>query len=47
MNETVDSWGEAVLVSVTQALSNFLGFLPALVGALLGGTTIRPAGERS
>jgi hypothetical protein len=35
VNETVDSWGEAVLVSVTEALRNFLGFLPALVGALL------------
>ena len=35
MNETVNSWGEAVLVSVTEALSNFLGFLPALVGAVL------------
>ena len=35
MIETVDTWGEAVLVSVTEALSNFLGFLPALLGALL------------
>ena len=35
MNETVDNWGEAVLVSATEALSNFIGFLPALVGALL------------
>ena len=35
MDETVESWGEAVLVSVTEALSNFLGFLPSLVGALL------------
>ena len=35
MNETVSSWGEAVLVSATEALSNFLGFLPALVGAIL------------
>jgi hypothetical protein len=35
LNETVNTWGEAVLVSVTEALSNFLGFLPALVGAVL------------
>ena len=33
--ETVESWGEAVMVSVTEALQNFLGFLPALIGALL------------
>jgi hypothetical protein len=33
--ETVSSWGEAVMVSVTEALQNFLGFLPALVGAIL------------
>jgi Conserved TM helix len=33
--ETVESWGDAVMVSVTEALQNFLGFLPALVGALL------------
>ena len=35
MNETVNTWGEAVMVSVTEALQNFLGFLPALVGAIL------------
>lgn len=35
MTETVNSWGEAVMVSVTEALQNFLGFLPALVGAIL------------
>lgn len=35
MTETVNSWGEAVLVSATEALSNFLGFLPALLGAIL------------
>ena len=35
MNETVRDWGDAVLVSATEALSNFLGFLPALVGAIL------------
>jgi hypothetical protein len=33
--ETVESWGDAVMVSVTEALQNFLGFLPALIGALL------------
>ena len=42
MNGTVASWGEAVLVSVTEALSNFVGFMPALVGA-----RIRAAGEGS
>ncbi len=35
MNETVGDWGDAVLVSATEALSNFLGFLPALIGAIL------------
>ena len=35
MTETVNSWGEAVMVSVTEALQNFLGFLPALIGAIL------------
>jgi hypothetical protein len=35
MNETVNDWGDAVMVSVTEALQNFLGFLPALVGAIL------------
>ena len=33
--ETVQTWGEAVMVSVTEALQNFLGFLPSLVGAIL------------
>jgi hypothetical protein len=33
--QTVENWGDAVLLSITQALSNFLGFLPALVGAIL------------
>jgi hypothetical protein len=33
--ETVETWGDAVMVSVTEALQNFLGFLPALIGALL------------
>lgn len=33
--ETVENWGDAVLVSGTEALQNFLGFLPALVGAIL------------
>jgi hypothetical protein len=33
--ETVQDWGDAVFVSATEALQNFLGFLPALVGAIL------------
>ena len=33
--ETVQNWGDAVMVSVTTALQNFIGFLPALVGAIL------------
>ena len=33
--ETVNNWGDAVMLSVTQALENFIGFLPALVGAIL------------
>jgi small-conductance mechanosensitive channel len=33
--ETVENWGDAVMLSVTEALQNFLGFLPALVGAIL------------
>lgn len=33
--ETVNDWGDAVMVSGTEALQNFLGFLPALVGAIL------------
>jgi hypothetical protein len=35
VNDTVGDWGDAVLVSATEALSNFLGFLPALIGAVL------------
>ena len=35
MVQTVTNWGDAVMLSVTQALSNFLGFLPALIGALI------------
>ena len=35
MNDTFNDWGEAVMVSATEALSNFLGFLPALIGAIL------------
>lgn len=35
MENTVQDWGDAVLVSATTALQNFLGFLPALVGAIL------------
>jgi hypothetical protein len=35
VNETVGDWGDAVMVSATEALSNFLGFLPSLVGAVL------------
>ena len=33
--ETVNDWGDAVMVSATEAMQNFLGFLPALVGAIL------------
>jgi hypothetical protein len=33
--QTVQNWGDAVLVSVTTALQNLLGFLPALIGAIL------------
>ena len=33
--ETVQNWGDAVMVSVTTALQNFIGFLPALVGAII------------
>ena len=33
--QVVQNWGDAVLVSVTTALQNLLGFLPALVGALI------------
>jgi len=32
---TVNDWGEAVLISVATALQNALGFLPALIGAIL------------
>ena len=35
MIQTVENWGDAVMLSVTQALSNFLSFLPALIGAIL------------
>lgn len=35
MENTVQDWGDAVMVSATEALQNFLGFLPALVGAIL------------
>ena len=35
MVQTVQNWGDAVLVSVTTALQNLLGFLPALIGALI------------
>lgn len=35
MVETVENWGDAVLISITDALRNFLGFLPALVGAII------------
>lgn len=31
----IENWGDAVMVSVTDALRNFLGFLPQLIGALL------------
>jgi hypothetical protein len=33
--QTVQTWSDAVLVSVTTALQNFLGFLPALIGAII------------
>ncbi|MGH2445961.1 MAG: mechanosensitive ion channel family protein [Candidatus Limnocylindria bacterium] len=33
--ENVQDWGDAVMVSATEALQNFLGFLPALIGAIL------------
>ncbi len=33
--ETVQNMGDAVLLSVTQALQNFLGFLPQLLGAII------------
>ena len=33
--QTIENWGDAVLVSVTTALQNLLGFLPALIGAIL------------
>lgn len=33
--ETVQNWGDAVMVSATEALQNLLGFLPALIGAIL------------
>jgi hypothetical protein len=35
MVDTVQNWGDAVLISITDALRNFLGFLPALIGAVL------------
>jgi hypothetical protein len=35
MVQTVRNWGDAVMLSVTQALSNFLSFLPALIGAVI------------
>jgi hypothetical protein len=31
----IEDWGDAVMVSVTDALRNFLGFLPQLLGALI------------
>ncbi|HEX2221905.1 MAG TPA: small-conductance mechanosensitive ion channel [Candidatus Limnocylindria bacterium] len=33
--QTIEDWGDAVLVSVTEALRNFLGFIPQLIGALI------------
>lgn len=33
--ETVENWGDAVMVSATEAMQNLLGFLPALIGAML------------
>jgi hypothetical protein len=31
----IEDWGDAVMVAVTDALRNFLGFLPQLIGAVL------------
>ena len=31
----IENWGDAVMISVTDALRNFLGFLPQLIGALI------------
>jgi len=31
----VQDWGDAVMLSVTEALRNFLGFIPQLIGALI------------
>ena len=33
--DTVQNMGDAVLLSVTEALQNFLGFLPQLIGAII------------
>lgn len=33
--QTVQNWGDAVLLSVTTALQNLIGFLPALIGAII------------
>ena len=33
--DTVENWGDAVMVSATEAMQNLLGFLPALIGAIL------------
>ncbi|MEO6578910.1 MAG: small-conductance mechanosensitive ion channel [Candidatus Limnocylindria bacterium] len=33
--ETVQNWGDAVMVAATEALQNFFSFLPALVGAII------------
>ena len=33
--DTVQDWGDAVMVSATEAMQNLLGFLPALIGAIL------------
>lgn len=33
--ETVQNWGDAAMASVTTALQNLLGFLPALIGAII------------
>lgn len=35
VTQPIQDWGDAVLVSLTTALQNFLGFLPQLIGAIL------------
>jgi hypothetical protein len=35
VTQPIQDWGDAVLVSLTTALQNFLGFLPQLIGAII------------